>query len=70
MAQSVEETFDAIKDTELCKLRDCWHELQTVLYDTVDTAVHIITDMMDMLSGNYCDTHASMTALLVLVLIF
>lgn len=66
MAQSVEETFDDIKDAELCKLRgvECWRQLQTVLYDTVDTAVHIITDMMDTLSGNYGSTHASMTALL------
>lgn len=66
MAQSVEETFDDIKDAELCKLRDveCWRQLQTVLHDTVDTAVHIITDMMDTLSGNYGSTHASMTTLL------
>ena len=64
MAQSVEETFDDIKGSELCKLRnqDCWRQLQTVLRDTVDTAVDIITDMMDKLSGNYCTTHASTTA--------
>lgn len=66
MAQSVEETFDDIKDAELCKLRDveCWRQLQIVLHDTVDTAVQIITDMMDTLSGNYGSTHASMTTLL------
>lgn len=65
MAQSIEETFVDIKDAELCKLRDldCWCQLKTVLHDTVDTAVHIITDMMDMLSGNYTSTHASMTVL-------
>ena len=72
MAQSVEETFDDITDTELCKVRDldCWSQLQTVLQDTVDTAVHIITDMMEMLSGNYCSTHASMTTLLCFIDIF
>ena len=69
MAQSIEEIFDDIKDAEPCKLRDldCWCQLKTVVHDIVDTAVHIITDMMDMLSGNYASTHASMTALLISV---
>lgn len=56
MAQCVEVTYIDIKEfkeAELCK------DLQTVLCDTVETAVHIITSMMDMLSGN-CTTHASM----------
>lgn len=61
MAQSIEETFDDMKDAELCKLRDLDCQLKIVLHDTVDTAVRIITDMMDMLSGNYGTTHASMT---------
>ena len=66
MAQSVEETFVDIKDAELCKLRDvdCWCQLESVVHDTVHTAVDIISDMMDMLSGNYCSTHASMTVML------
>ena len=72
LAQTVEEAFDGMTDAELCKLRDVdsWRELQTVLHDTVDTSVHVITDMMDMLSGKYSSTDASMTAFLCFIYIF
>ena len=54
MAQCIEVTSIDIKEAELL------HDLHTVLHDTVQTAVHIIISMMEMISGN-CTTHASMT---------
>ncbi|KAJ7360154.1 hypothetical protein OS493_018142 [Desmophyllum pertusum] len=49
MAQCVEVTYLDINKVE--EDLDCWRHLQTVLQDTVDTAVHIITFMLDMLCG-------------------
>lgn len=51
-------TYIDINKDEMCAVQ----ELQTVFRDTVDTAVHIITSMMGMLSGN-CTTDASMTVI-------
>lgn len=60
MAQCVEVTYLDINKVE--EDLDCWRHLQTVLQDTVDTAVHIITFMLDMLCGKQ-STDTSMTIL-------
>lgn len=46
-------------EAEFCKDVECRDHLQILIKDTVDTAVHIIYYMLDMLSGNH-STEASM----------